>query len=182
MKEIIKNSKEGHQRLRASIAWYLWKVLDENRNEFETIQPYIDLLLEQPYQRDVYNDIERIINDWIKEKPDICIQWYKQMLSKVSDFAEHTEKLQLKAGLWLMYTEEIVETIARYSPNELLWIIEKLVYLWKQGFFIGSPKKLFESYKLISAENQRIETKKNFKKLYDAMKKLEPKTEKVSWS
>jgi len=41
---------------------------------------------------------------------------------------------------------------------------------------------LFESYKLISAENQRIETKKNFKKLYDAMKKLEPKTEKVSWS
>jgi len=160
LKEIIKNSKEDHQRLRASIAWYLWKVLDENRKEFETIQPYIDLLLEQPYQRDVYNDIERIINDWIKEKPDICIRWYKQMLSKVSDFAKHTEKLQLKAGLWLMYTEEIVETIARYSPNELLEIIWKLVSLYKRSVLIGNIKKLFESYKLVPLETQRIKIRK----------------------
>jgi hypothetical protein len=181
LKEIIKNSKENYQRLRASITWHLWKVLDENRNEFETIQPYIDLLLEQPYQRDIYDDIERIISGWIKDRTDICIQWYKQMLSKVSDFAEYTEKSQLQAGLWLMYTEEIVETIARYSPNELLEIMEKLVSLWEKGVFIGSPKRLFESYKLVSAENQRIETKKRFQKWYNSMRRLNPKIERVNW-
>ena len=181
LKEIIKNSKEDHQRLRASITWHLWKVLDENQNEFETIQPYIDLLLEQPYQRDIYDDVERIISGWIKDRPDICIQWYKQMLSKVSDFAEHTGKLQLQAGLWLMYTEEIVETIARYSPNELLEIMGKLVSLWEKGVFIGSPKRLFESYKLVSVENQRIETKKKFQKWYTSMRRLNPKIERVDW-
>jgi len=181
LKQIIKNSKEDHQRLRASITWHLWKILDENRNEFETIQPYIDLLLEQPYQRDVYDDIERIISGWIKDRPDICIQWYKQMLSKVSDFAEHTGKLQLQAGLWLIYTEEIVETIARYSQNELLEIMGKLVSLWEKGVFIGSPKRLFESYKLVSAENQRIETKKKFQKWYNSMRRLNPKIERVDW-
>jgi hypothetical protein len=82
------------------------------------------------------------------------------MLSKVSDFAKHTEKLQLKAGLWLMYTEEIVETIARYSPNELLEIIGKLVSLYKRNVLIGNIKKLFESYKLVPLETQRIKIRK----------------------
>jgi len=182
LKEVIKNSKDGQQRLRASITWHLWRVLDENRNEFETIRPYIDLLLEQPYQRDVYDEIERIISSRIKDRPDICIQWYKKMLSKVSDFAEHTEKSQFQAGLWLMYTEEIVETIARYSPNELLGIMEKLISLWKKGVFIGSPTRLFESYKLVSVENQRIETKKKFQKWYNSMRRLNLKIERIDWN
>jgi len=181
LKDILKNGKGDHQQLRASITWHLWKVLDENRNEFETIRPYIDLLLEQPYQKDIYDDIERIISGWIKDRSDICIQWYKQMLFKVSDFAEHTEKLQLQAGLWLMYTEKIVETIARYSPNELLEIMRKLVFLWEKGVFIGSPKRLFESYKLVSDENQRIETKKKFQKWYNSIRRLNPKIEKVDY-
>lgn len=181
LKDIIKNDKKDYQRLRASITWHLWKVLDENRNEFETIQPYIELILEKPYQRDIYDNIERIISGWIKDKPDICIQWYKQMLSKVSDFAEHTEKLQLQGGLWLMYTEEIVETIAKHNPNELLEIMEKLVSVWGKGVFIGSPKRLFESYKLVSVESQRIEIKKKFQKWYNSMRKLNSKIEKVDW-
>jgi len=145
LKDLLKNSKEDYQQLRASITWHLWKVLEENKNEFETIKPYIDLILEQPYQRDIYDDIEKIISGWIKDRPDICIQWYKQMLSKVSDFAEYTENLQLQGGLWLMYTEEIVKTIATCNPNELLGIMEKLVYLCEKGVYIGSVKRLFES-------------------------------------
>lgn len=181
LKEMIKSSKKDYQRLRASITWHLWKLLDENRNEFETIRPYIDLILEQPYERGIYDDIERIISGWIKDKPDICIKWYKQLLSKVSDFAKHTEKLQLQGGLWLMYTEEIVETIAKHKPSELLDIMEKLVSFWGKGVFIGSPKRLLESYKLVSAESQRIEAKKKFQKLYKAMRKLNPKLENVDW-
>ncbi len=181
LKEIIEGSNEEYQRLRASITWYLWKVLDENRNEFETIQPYIDLIFKQPYQRDIYDDVERIISSWIKDKPDICIQWYKQMLSKISDFAKHTEKLQFQGGLWLMYTEEIVEAIAKHNSNELLGIMEKLVSFWGKGIFIGSPKRLFESYKLVSDEKLRIDIKKKFQKWYDVMRKLNPKIEKVEW-
>jgi len=181
LKKIIKSSKEDYQRLRASITWHLWKILEENRNEFETIQPYIELILKQPYQRDTYDDVERIISDWIKDKPDICIQWYKQMLSKVSDFMKHTEKLQLQGGLWLMYTEEIVETIAKHNPNELLGIMKKLVAFWEKGVFIGSPKRLFESYKLMSVENQKIDSRKKFQKWYSSMRELNPKIEKVDW-
>lgn len=181
LKEMIKNSKEDYQSLRASITWYLWDILKKHRNEFQTIKPYIDLILKQPYQSDVYDNIEMIINDWIKDKPDICIQWYKQMLSKIYDFANHTKKLKLHGGLWLMYTEEIVEAIAKHNPNELVEVMKELVSLWKKGIFVGSPKRLFESYKLVSVKRQRIDTKKIFHKLYNSMRKLNPKIEMIDW-
>lgn len=137
------------------------------------------MILKQPYQRDIYDDIERIISGWMKDKPDICIQWYKQMLSKVSDFAKRTKKLQFQGGLWFMYTEEIVETIAKQNPSELLGIIEKLVSFSGKGIYIGNIKRLFESYKLVSNETQRIETKKKFQKWYNAMKRFNPKIERI---
>jgi hypothetical protein len=180
LKEIIKSDKEDCRRLRASIAWHLWKVLDGNRSEFETIKPYIDLILEQPYQKDIYDDIERIISDWIKIKPDVCLQWYKQMLSKISEFINETKRIPCQGGIWLMYTEEIIESLARYNSDELLEVMEKLIYLWKKGAFIGNLKRLFESFRLVPKEEQRAKVKRNFKKWYDLMKKHNPKIEKIS--
>lgn len=184
LKEIIKNKKENYQQLRAKIAWHLWKVLDQNRNEFETIQPYIDLILKQPYQRDIYNKILIIINDWIKDKPDICTLWYKKILLNISNFVKNTKGLRAQGGLWLIYTEhteKIVETIAQHKPNDLLEVIENLIFLWKKGVFVGNLKRLFGSYKLLSAGNQKIEIKNKFQKLYNSMIKLNPKIEIVNW-
>lgn len=181
LKEIIKSDKENYQRLRASITWHLWKVLDGNRSEFETVKPYIDLILGQPYQRDIYGDIKRIINGWIKDKPDICIQWYKQMLSKISEFVEQSKQIQLQGDLWLMDTGEILETVAKYNSNELLEVMEKLISFWKKGAFIGSPKRLFESFRSVSNEEQKTEVKRKFQKWYNLMRKLNPKIEKVDW-
>ncbi len=181
LKEVLENNEESRQKLKASIVWHLWKILNENRNEFETIKPYIDLLLKQPYQKDIYDDIERIIGDWIKDKPDICIQWYKQMLSKISEFLKKKKRVQLQDGLWLTHTEEIIEALAIYNPNELLEAMEKLVSFWKKGIFIGSPKRLFESFRLIPNEEQRADVKGKFKIWYSSMSKLNPKIEKVNW-
>jgi hypothetical protein len=182
LKEMIKNNeKEDYRRLRASISWYLWKILDENRNEFETLQPFIDLILEQPYQKDIYDDIERIISDWIKDRPDICIKWYKQMLSKVSDFVIQSKNTLPQGSLWLKHTSEIIDSIAKYDPDELLELMKQLVSFWKEGAFIGNPKRLFESYKLVSVESRKEEIKKEFQKWYNSMKRLNPKLEKVEW-
>ena len=181
LKKIIKNPSKKYAGLRADITWHLWKILDENPNEFSTIRPYIDLILKQSYQRDIYDDVERIICDWAKSKPDICILWYKLMLSQISKFISQKKQLQAD-GLWLMYTEEIVEAIASYSPYDLQEIIKSLVNLWKNRVFIGSPKKLFETFKLVANKKQKQEIKKRFQKWYDSMKQLNPKLEKVDWT
>ena len=89
--------------------------------------------------------------------------------------------MQVK-GLTLMYTEEIIEMLAQYKPKELLKTMDKLVCFWKEGVFIGNPKRLFESFKLISNKEQREEIKRKFQEWYSAMKKLNPKLERINWS
>lgn len=181
LKKMIKNSSEKYTGLRSDITWHLWKVLDENRDEFDTLKPFIDLILKQPYQKDIYDDVERIISDWIKSRPDICVLWYKLMLSQISKSLSRRKPLP-GDGLWLMYTEEIVEAIASFSPCDLKEIMGRLVNLWKNGAFIGSPKKLFETFKLVVNKKQRQKIKKKFQKWYDSMKKLNPRLEKVDWT
>jgi len=179
LKEIIINKDEKYKKLQANIARYLWKILNENRNEFETIKPYIDLILKQPYQKDIYISIEKIISDWIKDKPEICIKWYQKMLNNISKFLKRKEAFQYQGIVWLVATEKIIEEIARSRPKILLKIVKTLIDFWKKGIYIGSPKKLFESFKLIQDEKQKVKVKKEFQVLYNSIKKLNSKIEKV---
>jgi len=181
LKDVIQAENEDYKRLRASIAWHLWKVLDENKKEFDVIKPYIDLFLKQPYQRDLYDDIERIIKDWVKDKPEICIHWFKLMLEQISKFVRSNRQLQKQGGLWLMSTKEIIKAVAKESPNELLELTEKLVNLWKKGVFIGDLKEVFGTFKLIPDKNLRTKAKRKFQEWYKSMKKLNPKLVKVEW-
>jgi len=84
--------------------------------------------------------------------------------------------------LWLQGTEKVIQSIATHNPYELLGIMEKLVDFWKKGVFIGSPKKLFETFRLVSGEKQRAEIKRKFQTWYILMKKLNPRLEKVDWT
>jgi len=180
LKKIIRN--KNHQRLVARISWNFWRILDKDRNEFDTIKPYIDLIIEQPYQKGIYVYIEQIITDWMKDRPEVCIRWYKSMLSRISEFVDQKNQLQALGGLWLMSTEKTVQAIANHSSNELLEVMEKLVSFWEKGVFIGSPKRLFETFRLVSDKNQRVKIKRKFQKWYDLMKSLNPKLEKVNWN
>jgi hypothetical protein len=180
LKEIIKSNTEENIELKEKISFHFWQISKENKDEFEKIRPYIELFLEQPYQNHIYSNIEHIINETIRDKPDVCIEWYKQMLSRISKYLESAEP-QNQIDLWLQHTEEIIEVLATYRPVELLAIVKILVDFWKKRVYIGSPKKIFESYKLISDEKLKNDIKKEFQILYNSMKKIHPGLEEVTW-
>jgi predicted transcriptional regulator len=56
-----------------------------------------------------------------------------------------------------------------------------LVDFWKERVYIGSPKEIFGSYKLISDEKLKNDIKKEFQILYNSMKKIHPGLEEVTW-
>jgi len=176
LKEILQNQNDEYSQLQAKIVWYFWKILEQYKNEFETIKQYIDLVLEQPYQKDIHVNIAQIVSDWIEEQPSVCIQWYNKLMSKLFDFIKESRK---SIPLWLMYTEEIIEEIARHEPNELIEIMGKLIFLWEKGAYIGDLKRLFESYKLVTDEKLKVEIKEKIKDFYNSMKKLHPKIENI---
>jgi hypothetical protein len=103
-------------------------------------------------------------------------------LNNIFKFIKSKEQLQAQGGLWLLNTEEIVEVIASSASAELLEITGSLVSLWEKGVYIGSPKKIFENFRLIQSEKLRMDVKREFHAWYKSMKKINPKLASVEWS
>lgn len=179
--EIITTKRERYIELQTRIAWHFWKILKENPDEFDTLKPYIDLFLEHPYRRNIHHNIELIVGDMIKYRPDVCIQWFEICLDQVTDIIASKKQAKIHGGLWLLSSDKIIMEVARHRPGKLVPLVEKLVYLWKKGAFIGSPKRIFETFKLVPRKDQGTKIKKRFRELYDSMKRLHPNLEEVIW-
>ncbi|GFP32987.1 hypothetical protein HKBW3S42_01298, partial [Candidatus Hakubella thermalkaliphila] len=115
LEEIIKNNDDQYTNLRGSIAWNFWKLLSKNPDEFDAISPYISLFLEQPYRKNIYDDIARIIKEWIEKKPEKCTPWFEKLLSNIAIYVK-TNK-QEGRNIWLM-PEKIINYIAYHHPEK----------------------------------------------------------------
>jgi len=157
--DIITTKREKYRSLQARIVWLFWKILKENLNEFDTLKPYIDLFLKQPYRKNVYQNIELIVKDAIEHRPNVCIQWFELLLDQACSFIAAKKQKNIHGDLWLVSTEKTMMEMAKHRPDKSVPLMEKLVYLWKEGVYIRSPKRLFETYKLVSEEGLKAEIK-----------------------
>ena len=181
LKRILVNVDENYQQLRVRITWHLWKILSHNKKEFHVIKPYVEIVLQHRFEKGIYRYVEAIIEDCINKYPEICIQWYKQMLEKITKFVGEKDNLMEEGGLWLWRTEEIVEKIAKLSPEDLIEIIEKLMQLSMKGVVAGNWIRLFKSYKQVPESEKKVEIKKKFRQWYKFLKKLNSELEKIDW-
>lgn len=178
LKDMIASNDEKYANLQGSIAWNFWKLPQEQPEEFEAVKPYIDLFLKQSYRKNYYDDIERIIEDWIERKPEVCIGWFEILLKRVAAYIG--ESKERARDTWIS-PEKMITYIAGYDSKKLLPLVEILVDLWKKGSFVGSPKEIFENYKKISEPRLKRQVKKQFLVWYSAMKRMNPKIEVVNW-
>lgn len=175
---IIRDKQETYEDLRGSIAWNFWRILAETPDEFDTLKPYIDLFFSLPYNRRYYSSLERIIEEWIERKPEICISWFTTSIDKLLDYVDHNETAA--RNTWIE-PEKTLQFIASNNPSMLIKAVEKLVELWKLGAFVGSPREIFETYKLVQDTNTKNQIRHQFKIWYDEMKTINQKLEDVSW-
>jgi len=175
---IIKDKQEKYEDLRGSIAWNFWRLLAETPDEFDTLKPYIDLFLNLPYNKRYYSSLERIIEEWIERKPEICISWFTTSIEKLLDYVDNNETAA--RNTWIE-PEKALQFIASNKPATLIKIVGKLVELWKLGAFIGSPREIFETYKLVQDTRTKKKIRDQFKLWYDEMKTINQKLEQVLW-
>lgn len=166
-------------KLKSEIAWNFWSILKDKPSELQILKPYIELFFRQPYQREIYGRLQMIIKECIHIDPDICIEWFKQFLAKLSEFLNtHPEQA---SNIWLSHTQEIIEAVAARKQNEIIKIMRDLVRFWMLGVYIGDPSKIFETYKLIEEDNLRYAVRKEFIELYQSMKDANPKLAEADW-
>jgi len=174
----IKDEQEKYEDLRGSIAWNFWRILAETPDEFDTLKPYIDLFFNLPYNKRYYSSLERIIEEWIERKPEICISWFTNSIEKLLDYVDSDEAIA--RNTWIE-PEKALQYVASNDPSMLVKVAEKLVKLWKLGAFVGSPKGIFETYKMVQSTALKNKIKDQFKLWYGEMKTINPKLEEVSW-
>jgi hypothetical protein len=176
LNKMITSNAKKYIDLRGNIAWNFKKILDDKPEEFDMVKPYIYLFLKQPYQNNIYNAIERIIEAWIDRRPNICIDWFEQFIDNTLIFS--SKNTDEATNIWLN-PEKIISFVTNYKPYKLTKIMEKLTNLWVNGAYIGSPKILFENYKSISDLKLKADVRERFKVLHKSMKDLNPKLEEV---
>jgi hypothetical protein len=133
----IKSKDEENQGLRKEIIWEFWKILKEAPQEFNTIRPYIDLFLQERNERDVYNFIIHIIEDWIARETKINTDWFKQVLSHMSEILKKD-----KETFWLVSAKDILREIANKDRIAYKEILEKLISLTDKGLYLGNIEEL----------------------------------------
>jgi hypothetical protein len=180
LKDILKSKNESDSLIIASIGWHFWKLLSEQKQEFNELKPYIDLLFDRPYSQDLHGNIEMIIEDWIGSEVEISIKWFNQYLDNIIDYLKAYEDIRSNGGLWLSL-EPILESIAKNCPSALIKIIPKVTKICKKGGYVGYFNKIFQTYKLIEDEDLKKQVKELSKNLYQTIEADYPRVDKMDW-
>lgn len=167
-------------QLKTDIAWNLWRIVKDKPDELQTLKPYIELFLEQPYQQTVYKRLEMIIKECLSLEPQVAITWFVKVLSRLSEFLE--VNAQEARNTWLTSAQEVMVAIAMNRPEDLIEIMTRLARLWLLGVYIGNPGKLLETFKLTKNRKLKTKVKREFKRLYRSMKEVHTKLVEVDWN
>ena len=179
LEKIITSKRKKYVNLQGSIAWNFWKLLNENPDEFGNLKDWVDLFVRQPYHKRIHGSLFRIVEDQIEKWPDVCIVWFETLLRNVNKETNTKEKAR---DFWLTTkTGKVLREIAKHKPEKLEILVKKLVRLWKLGSFVGSPKEILETYKVVRDLETKKRIKKQFKLWYGEMKEINQKLEPVSW-
>jgi len=163
---VIKSREPTSSKLQASLAWNFQDILRKQPVDFDLVKPYIDLLLESPYERELYHNIQYLIQIMVEKRPEICINWFETMLTNILE--EFRDK---SADVWIDSSEEVLSVIAKTQQDRLVSIMGLLVRLWHKGAFIGNIKMLFDVSKSIQDDAKRSMITDKFEEYYLSMKK-----------
>jgi hypothetical protein len=183
VEEALRNvlSTSDNPSLRGSIAWQLAKIIRESPKEFDAIRPWIDLMLERPYERNVYDDLEMAIEKSFEIEPGVAVVWFKRFIDAALAYAENAaDMVVVHEGMWLSLDDPIDE-FAKYDPSSFAEYLQKIFAIWKCGAFIGDPSKILVAYQHIENAKLRSEAKKQAKLIHKEIKGMNPKLSEVTW-
>lgn len=167
----------GDEHLRGSIAWHLWKVLDEKNLLYSDIRVYLLLFSESPYNYHVSSMLALSIEKIIKLAPEDAILLYRNEVRKIKEYLDVDN---LHRHHFLNSTEEVLPLLVS-SPDDLLEVISDLRILWQKGVHIGDPKIIFEIYRNVIGEKREV-IKKSLRSFWGEMKAQFPTLVHIDWT
>ncbi len=179
-KILINNIMSGDPEFRKQIAFQFRKIISDDLKQFQNLKPYLEILISS-YQPSIYADeIIDVIKNIMEKQPQLAIKWFEKILANLARYA-HKDKKTSPEPVGFFDIEKIFKTIAEKEPEKLIRNVTLIKGLWMLGAQIFGLKGIFESYQYIRDKKIRQEAIKNLKKIYQNMKKENPKLISVDW-
>jgi len=174
----LKSDASEHQDLRGSVAWNFWRLLQNEPEQFDKIKEYIDLLYKSNYSRNTFDHLMRIVEENIDKHYPVCIVWLRDLIKQaIQAVNQNEDSIRL---IWISVPQSL-SILAKNEPAIYINIASDLYQLWEKGVYIGEIKHIFESYQYIEDESSKKKIINELKKIYEEMKKRNPKLVAVNW-
>ena len=171
-----------NDRLKDQIAWQFWKILKDSPNEFCHLLPWANMLMDLPYDREIYSKLEMIIEDWYGRETECdnpSHRWLMDYVNKASNYVESVP--DERVDIWLSI-DVLLNKVAELHPEDLKIILENLYKIWMKNGYIGQLNEIFNSYKSINNTEIRRNTLDFSKMIYSKMKSVNPNIEDINFN
>ncbi|HTS38879.1 MAG TPA: hypothetical protein VMH04_24605 [Candidatus Solibacter sp.] len=174
--EILKQQiVRGDSSIRASIAWHLWKILQDKHLPYREVKEYFPLFWDGAYDSHVISMCAIAIEGLSTIAPSDALELFKRMVRKTLD------NISQSAGrnFWLSSAEKMIPLFAQ-QPDDLVAIVSDLRDLWIKGAYIGDPTVIFMSFTQVDPA-RRDEVRRKFQAIHAEMKAVHPRLADVPW-
>lgn len=164
-----------------SLSWQFANLIRKTPEEFNTVKPWVEFLLEQPYQRNAYDDIEHVLTRVFEIDATIGVRWLGLIISKIYSFVVSASADEVRGSVWLSSVDDVIGKLAINQPDKLADCLKQLAEIWKKGVYIGDPEKIFTAYQYITNKTIHESIKQLSMHLYGEMKELHAKLKTFEW-
>ncbi len=165
----------GESSIRASIAWHLWKIVQDKQLPYDVVREFFPLFWDGAYDSRAVSMCAIAIEGLSALAPNDAVELFKRMVRKSADhIRKNPGRAQSLPGI-----EKMVPLLA-LQPDDLVEVISDLKDLWMNGAYIGDPTTIFASFRHV-ALGRRKQVKARLQAVYAEMKSANPRFPEVRW-
>lgn len=179
LKNVLVNNDE-YPELAGGVAWQLGKIIRDNPKDLKIVKPWIELILDQQFNKSTFDDVQIILDDVYKIEPKTAVKWTMQIIDKANDFAIASNDIRSANSMWLML-EDKLEWIAKDEPEKLLEYMLKIHSLGQHGAHIGHAQTWLTTYKFVDDDELRASIKKGARQIFNEIKSVNPNVPDYDW-
>jgi len=168
--------KRSDKNLRRRIAWHFWRIVDDDLSQIENLEHYITVLSKSPYDRQVFGNLDQLIEVVVKKKKyaKLAAEWFGNDLNGRLKWTKKKVEEDKNFGDWMHY-DAIFEGVAEWQPDNFLPLLKKAIEIAETGqVYFYDVKKCFEA----SKGNPKLsEKKEDLDDLWEKVKKVYPRAD-----
>jgi len=175
--EILKDQiVRGESSIRASIAWHLWKIVQEKQLPYAELKDYFPLFWDGAYDFHLASMCAMAVEELSTIATEDAVALFRRMVRKSLDYVNGNPG----SPVWLSGTEKMMPLLAAW-PDDLVAVVSDLKDLWMNGAYVGEPSAIFGSFRHV-VPGRRSEVRERLQAIYGEMKAVHLGLVDVDWS